>query len=438
MAIARRQFLSTLFAAGSAAPAFAQNERPGQAPVPAGAPRPPQAATAGPRRDASPETQPAAAARRGDPWIEISAANLVWNLRQIEQRAGKPVMAVVKANAYGHGLAPVARRLADAGVRHFLVGNLEEALRLRAAGARGSILNFGPFAEADAEEIVRRRISQNVFDDRVNILRRAAQRLGVGVRVQVKVDTGLGRFGVPHEQAGEFLDRVAYLPSVGLEGVFTTLTEDADFDAVQLARFLEVTERTRKWGHDPVLRSAASSAAILDFPPACAELDVVRPGIMLYGLYPSTRAAAERKLDLRPVLALKARVAQVKTLRPGESAGYHRAFVAAREERIALVPAGYSDGLPRALAAPAASGAAAPAGGAVLIRGVRCPVLAISSNAVIVRLLDGAAASQPGDLATFLGGDAGAPGAAELAALAGSSVYAVAMAFSPSLPRLLV
>jgi alanine racemase len=158
----------------------------------------------------------------------------------------------------------------------------------------------------------------------------------------------------------------------------------------------------------------------------------------LLALYPVAIATARHRIrgrvpaDLRPVLALKARVAQVKTLRPGESAGYHRAFLAAQEERVALIPAGYSDGLPRALA-PAASSPGK--GGLVLIRGQRCPVIAISSNAIIARLSSPATDAAPGDPVTLLGADTPA---AELAALAGSSVYAIAMAMNPSLPRRLV
>lgn len=381
---------------------------------------------------------------RHDPWIEISRENLLWNLRQIRERTRKPAMAVVKANAYGHGLAPVAQVLEAAGVKHFLVGKLEEARELRSASVRGSILNFGPFAEADAEEIVRSRITQNVYDDRVEWLKRAAQKLGVGVRTQIKVDTGLGRFGVHHTRAGEFLQRVAYMPSVGIEGVFTTLTEDAEFDRVQLARFAEITERVRKWGHDPkndpVLRSAASSAAIFDCPAAYEQFDMVRPGIMLYGLYPSTRAEKENKIELRPVMSLKARVAQVKTLAAGESVGYHRTYVASQPERVATLAAGYSDGVPRALA-PSGSGLASSAGdkGAVLIGGRRCPIVMISANATVARLSDwpaNVAPAKESDEAVLIGSQGSETiTASEVAALTGSSVYGVVMAMSATLPR---
>jgi alanine racemase len=366
-----------------------------------------------------------AAAQRGDPWLEINTANLVWNLRQIQNRIGdKKLMAVVKANAYGHGLVGVARVLWQAGIRHFLVAKVDEASKMRAAGIRGRILNFGPFSDADAAEIVRLDISQNVYSEQVRALDRAAQRLGRKAHVHIKVDTGLGRVGVHHERAVEFIAMVAGLRSVAVEGVFTTFTEDPDFDAVQLARLKDVCARATQRGHSVGLRHAASSAAILDFPAAVSELDMVRPGIMLYGLYPSTRAEKERKLDLKPVMSLKCRVAQVKTLRAGESLGYHRVFTASQPEPVATLAVGYSDGLPRTLAGK----------GSTLLAGRRCAILAISSNATLVRLGDTPAAA--GDEGVLIGTQGSAAiSASEVAELTGNSVYGVVMAMSALLPQ---
>jgi alanine racemase len=367
-----------------------------------------------------------AATRRADPWLEISAAKLEWNLRQIQARVGgKRVMAVVKANGYGHGLVRVARVLEKAGVQDFLVAKLDEALELRAAGIRGRILNFGVFADGDAREIVRLGITQNVYTNQVDVLARAASRAQRPARVEIKVDTGLGRFGLLHEQALDFIARVAALRGVQIEGVFTTFTEEPDFDRVQLTRLKEICRRAAERGVKFGLRHAASSAAIVDFPDAYEQLDLVRPGITLYGLYPSERAEKERKLDLRPVLALKARVAYVKTLRAGESVSYHRAFLATQPERIATLPVGYSDGFPRALAGK----------GNVLIAGRRCPIVAMSANATMVRLGDPPAAI--GDEAVLIGsqGDATIP-ASEVARQIGSSVYGVAMGMSALLPTI--
>jgi alanine racemase len=411
MRIDRREFLGWL-AAGGAASVLPQSL---------------SAQVSMPARSAARAT---AAGRSGDPWLEISKANLVWNFRQIQSRVGgKPIMAVIKANGYGHGLAGVARTLEAAGAKHFLVGKLGEARALRASGIRARILNFGPFSDADAADIIRLGISQNVYTDQVQALDRAARRLGphARARVHIKVDTGLGRFGVPHDRAMEFIAQVAALHSVAIEGVFTTFTEDPEFDRVQLSRLKEICARATQSGFSIGLRHAASSDAICEFPAACTELDMVRPGIMLYGLYPSTHAETERKLDLKPALSLKARVAYVKTLRPGESVSYHRAFTASQPERIATLAVGYSDGFPRTLAGK----------GAVLISGRRCPILTISANAMIVRLGETPAAI--GDEVVLLGaqGDA-AISASEIADLTGASVYNVVIGMSGLLPQVFV
>lgn len=402
----RRKFFATL-AAGGAAAALGEGT-----------------ATAASSLDAI-DASAEAARPSFDPWLEINTANLIWNLRQIQSRVkGKPVMAVIKANAYGHGLVGVARALEGAGVNHFLVGKLDEARQLRAAGVGGLILNFGPFTDSDAEEIIQLGISQNVYTGAVEALSRAASRLERPAHVHLKVDTGLGRVGVPYGRALEFVEQVARLPGVVVDGIFTTLTEDTEFDAIQLARLQEICARASEAGFSLGLRHAASSDAILTLPASYVELDLVRPGIMLYGLYPSEKAERERALELKPALTLKSRVVYVKTLRPGESVSYHRAFTATEPEAVATLPVGYSDGFPRALAGK----------GSVLLGGRRCAILAISANAAIARLGDTPAAV--GDEAVLIGAQGGEEvSVSEIARLTESSVYAVVMGTSALLPR---
>ncbi len=403
MKFSRREFFGLVSATAAAALA-----------LPGAAQKPPQRATEPPREVSG-----------WDPWLEINTQNLVWNLRQIQARVGgKPVMAVVKANGYGHGLVETARVLAEAGVEHFLVAKLDEARALRRAGIAGMILNFGPFAETEAEEIIRLSISQNVYTDQVDVLARAATRIKLPAHVHIKVDTGLGRVGVHHSRALEFIEQVAALQGVVLDGVFTTFTEDPEFDRVQLAPFKDICARATERGINLGLRHAASSDAILNLPAAVEGLDMVRPGIMLYGLYPSEKAEQERKLDLKPALALKARVAYVKTLAAGESVSYHRVFTASEPTRVATLPVGYSDGVPRALQGK----------GSLLIGGQRCPILAISANAIIAHLGD--APALPGDEAVLIGRQGSEEIlASEVARLAETSVYGVVMAMNSLLPR---
>lgn len=361
-----------------------------------------------------------------DPWLEINAANLRWNLKQIQSRIGhKPIMAVIKANAYGHGLTGTARLVEGARIQHFMVGKLEEACELRSKGVRGRILNFGPFSEKQADNIASLDISQNVYTDHVDSLDRAAKRAGRRAFVHVKIDTGLGRFGVPHEQALRFLERVHRLQNVAIEGVFTTLTEDPDYDQVQLRRFHAICRHAADAGIAVGLRHAASSGAICDTPNAFETLDMVRPGTMLYGLYPSLKAERERKLDLKPILTLKARVAYVKTIGPGDCISYRRAYKATRNERVATLAVGYADGFPHALAGK----------GQVLIAGRRCPVLTVTSNAAVVQLKDTPASL--GDEAVLIGKQGSEDiTVSEVAQLTGSSVYAIVMQLSGALPRI--
>lgn len=298
-------------------------------------------------------------------------------------------------------------------------------MRARNGGVRGRILNFGPFSEEQADNIASLDISQNVFTDHVDSLDRAAKRADRRAFVHVKIDTGLGRFGVPHEQALRFLERVHRLQNVVIEGVFTTLTEDPDYDQVQLGRFHALCRHAADAGIAVGLRHAASSGAICDTPNAFETLDMVRPGTMLYGLYPSLKAERERKLDLRPILTLKARVAYVKTIGPGDSISYRRAYKATRNERVATLAVGYSDGFPHALAGK----------GQVLIAGRRCPVLTVTSNAAVVQLKDTPASL--GDEAVLIGKQGSEDiTVSEVAQLTGSSVYAIVMQLSGALPRI--
>ncbi len=362
-----------------------------------------------------------------DPWIELDSAALSHNIAAIRSRVGsRPIVAVIKGNGYGHGLVEMGRMLQREGVRHMAVAKVAEALALREVGVEGMILNFGPFAGRDVSEIVRAEVSQTVFTDQVEELDRGARSLGRTTPVQVNIDTGLGRVGVPYREATPFLRKVASLEGVRLEGVFTAFTEDADFDRIQLRRFLEVCESAGREGVNVGLRHAASSAGLMNFPESF--LDMVRPGIAVYGHYPSNETWRSRPLELSPVLSLKTRVVYVKTLAPGDALSYHRAFVAERRTRVATLPLGYSDGYPYTLAGKAD----------VLIRGRRFPVIAlVTANHVLVNLGEAEDISI-GDEAVLVGGQ-GSEGidAQPLAEMAGFSVYKLLIGMGSALPRLI-
>jgi alanine racemase len=358
-------------------------------------------------------------------WIEVDLSRVRRNLARVRARVrGRRVMAVVKANAYGHGLVEVARCLAAEGADAFMVGNFREAVTLRHAGIQGLVLNFGPFPEGSGRTLVELGISQVVFTRDVEGLAAAAKAVGRRTSVHVLVDTGLGRLGVPHDQASGFIESVASLRDLQIEGVMTDLSEDAELDRAQLDRFLQVCERARGQGIELGLRHAASSDAVVSRDEEFL-LDMVRPGILLYGHQPSEAAARERVLEVEAALSLKARVALAKRLKPGDAVSYHRAFVAREETDVATLPLGYSDGFP-----------VLPAGkGTVLAAGRRHALLTpATANHVVVRVDGGEV--RTGDEVVLIGdGTNGSPTAEDLARDAGVSVYRILIGLNPLVPR---
>lgn len=363
---------------------------------------------------------------RTDPWLEIDLNNIAWNLLQIRERVHpRPVMAVIKANAYGHGLVEIARFLEQQNIRFLAVGKVQEALLLRESAVKTPILNFGPFSNQDAEQLVQLNISQSVYADNVSFLADAAHKLHQKAKVHIKVDTGLGRVGVPYYQAISFIEKVAAMTDISIEGIFTTFTEDENFDKIQLERFLHVCDAAKKQGINIRLRHAASSAALLSFPQA--HLDMVRPGITIYGHYPSDKEYQVRKIDLKPAMTLKTRVMYVKTLRPGDSVSYHRRFTAQQETQVATLPVGYSDGFPHQVAEK----------GEVIIQGRRYPIIAaVTANHTTVNIT-GSNGIKIGDEAVLIGKQGDNQITVEqLADWVGTSVYKIVIGMNPLLPRI--
>ena len=310
-----------------------------------------------------------------DPWIELDMDALASNIREIRNRVGeRPIMAVVKCNAYGHGDVEIATALQrDSGVRHFMVVKVREAIRLREAGVEGMILNVGPFSRTQVPDLLNHDISQAVYTDAVNLLSDEAGKSGAAAKVHVYVDTGMGRVGVPHRSALEFIKEVAALPNVEIEGTFTDMTEDDDFNPIQIERIEDICKMANAQSIATGIRHAASTAEVDRYP--YAWLDMVRPGSCIVGLEPERQT----QLKISPVMTFKTRVAFVKTLQAGESLSYHRAYKIEKETRIATLPCGYSDGYP-----PVVTNMAD-----VLIRGRRHPVVApITANHMMVDVTD--------------------------------------------------
>lgn len=359
------------------------------------------------------------------PWVEVDLDCIAHNFRQIKAIAGdRPLMPVIKGNAYGHGLAAVGLFLEKIGAAGLCVGKLEEALLLRQAGVGCPILNFGPYSKKEAEYVVAHDITQSVFNEAVAYLDAAAAKLGKRAMVHLKLDTGLGRVGVPHEDALGYLGYLTRLLHVQIKGVFTSLSEDGSLDRLQMERFHAVHRAASEAGIVLGVRHIASSAGLLVYPEA--HLDMVRPGISTFGYYPSTDEFRQRKIDLQPALSLKTRVSNVRKLRPGDSVGYHQAYVAAGEHLLVTGAIGYPDGFPPQLAG----------GGEVLIQGRRHPlVMAATANHIYIK----AGIDEPirlGDEIVIIGRQEDEQISCEdLAKLSGLSEYKLLASINPLVPR---
>src|SRR5437899_7278079 len=326
-----------------------------------------------------------------DPWIEISAAALQRNIAAIRRRVdGRPILAVIKNNGYGAGVVNVARILdpLDA-VAGFAVVKLHEAVTLRDAGVSRPLLLLGPFAATELVEIVRRRIMPMVYTPIGDTLDRAAARVGRPVPIHICVDTGIGRVGVPFRQAPPLITDLASRRSVAIAGTMMTFTEDPEFDPEQLHRFITLSQDLEGRGVRLGRRHTASSFALFQHPESFLEM--VRPGMAVYGIYSEPEFRSAGVMELRPAISLKARVAYVKQLQPGDSAGYERAYKTDKPVWLATVPVGHADGLPRSAAS----------GGRVRIGGHMYPIVASVSASHCIVEIGSEASVAIGDIATM-------------------------------------
>lgn len=359
-----------------------------------------------------------------DPWIEIHPGNLRHNVGEIQRRVtSRPILGVIKNNGYGMGVVNAARLLeALPAIAGLAVVKLHEAVSLRDAGVRKPVLLMGPFDERNLEDAVARDIMPMVYTPLGATLDKISRKLQKPVLLHICVDTGIGRVGVPYRQAAGLIRDLAGRKSVRLEGVMMTFTEDEEFDKEQLARFQSLCGSLEQEGVAVGRKHAASSFALFQHPDAF--LDMVRPGMALYGIYSEPQFRGSRILELRPVLSLKTRVAYVKQLHQGESAGYNRAYVAKNDVWVATLPVGHGDGLPREAAR----------GARVRIRGELYPIVASVSASHCIVEIGAEPRVEIGDPVTFFDWEAGSR-PDDFAAAYGGSVYDLTMHMNPLLPR---
>ncbi len=365
-------------------------------------------------------------------WLEISRNALLGNLRNISNRFqdGTKTLAVIKANAYGHGLLEVAECLRDE-VEFFGVSTIEEAMLLRQKYENASILLFGIHSRDSIRQAVQARISlcvsgsgdaREIFD--------AAVRAGIPAKIHVKIDTGMGRLGIPVWEAQSEIRHISMMDMVYLEGIFTHFAQserpDDSFTLKQIASFTEIIEWAERNGIHFLYRHASNSGGVFNYPEA--RLNLVRPGIALYGMMPGT--SVRPGFEPEAVLSWKARIIQLKNLSKGESTGYGRTYITDRDTTIGIIPVGYSHGYPFGLSNK----------GVVLCGGKRYPVAGrVSMDYLAIDFGADGGKIRKGDIVTLIGRDGDETISAEL--LAGGAktiVYEIVTRIGAHLPRIVV
>jgi alanine racemase len=359
--------------------------------------------------------------------VIIHIDNFLYNLGRVRELAGPSVKicAPVKANAYGHGAVQIAAAAEKAGADFLGVAAPAEAAELRAAGIRLPILLFGLCLPQDAEGLLRNDVSAVAVDDAgIAFFEEAAAKTNKKARLHLKIDTGMGRIGCTPEDAPRLARRIASSPRLILEGVCTHFavsdTRERAFTLRQIEIFRSALERIWRDGVSPVIVHAANSGALLQYPEA--HFDMARPGILLYGYYPS--GETPRPFPLKPVMELRAPVLWVKQAAAGTPISYGCTYTAPAPTWIATLGIGYADGYPRL-----ASGK-----GRALIGGTFYPIAGRVTMDQTMLNLGPQTEIKPGDQAVLFG-PGGAPGADEVAAHAQTIAYEITCGINPRAPR---
>jgi len=314
-------------------------------------------------------------------WTEIDLGKLRRNLRLIRHDLPSPVrlMAVVKDEAYGHGALDVARIALEEGAWGFGLSTLEEAMHLRDGGITAPLLLLGERQEAELEWCVAHDLTVCLNEPHtVRKLAKIAANFGKQVPVHVKIHTGMSRYGVRWDEALPLIEQIIAEKSLLLEGVMTHFAQSDEtektFANLQFARFNEVVKALEQRNISVKLRHTCNSGGFLDLPQA--HLDMVRVGILMHGIFPSQ--VCRQIPGIEPVMSVKARIAAIQKIKPGEVVGYGMRYTATSERRIAILPIGYGDGFPRVRNE-----------GCALIHGHRAPLVGgVAMDAITVDITD--------------------------------------------------
>lgn len=373
------------------------------------------------------------ATTRRPTWAEIDLDALAANFHEVRRLVGSEVkvMAVVKADAYGHGAAECARRLAAEGADWFAVALPEEGIELRRAGIEQPILCLEGFWEGQAGACLKYQLVPVIYRlDMAEAFESAAREAGVVADVHVKIDTGVGRLGVRYDGAAtEFARALKHFAHLRVDGLMTHFASADDaardsFTAEQLARFHVAHDSFRAAGHAPTFVDMANSAATFAHP--ATRGNMVRPGGVLYGLWRDVLQTPNEPPQLRPVLAVRSRIILLKWIGAGETLGYGCTFEATRPTLVATLPIGYHDGYARALSNR----------GRVIVRGQYAPIAGrISMDLTLVDVTD-VRGAELDDQVTLIGTDGElSVTAEEIAKIAGTISYEITCGISARVPR---
>ncbi|MDE6607101.1 MAG: serine racemase VanT catalytic subunit, partial [Lachnospiraceae bacterium] len=349
-------------------------------------------------------------------WIEIDEKNLIHNVRELKKAIPKgcELMAVVKADAYGHGAFRTAVCLEKNGVKAFAVATIEEGIALRAFGIRGEILILGYTHPERAKELYKHKLMQTLTDYEYAC---ALNRQKYAVKAHIKIDTGMHRLGFDYRDA-ERISAAFSMKYINVCGIYTHFCdsdnlsyEASGFTDSQISNFYKSLKELKRQGIPIPKTHMQSSYGLMNYPEL--SCDYVRAGIALYGVYSTFESDTRQQLDLRPVLSLRARIVLLRTIKSGESAGYGRDFTADRDSTIAIVSIGYADGLPRNLS---------DGKGEMIVRGCPAPVIGrICMDQCMIDVTEIYSAAV-GDIVTLIGKDGGERIAAEEMAEAAGTI----------------
>ncbi|MFA4984443.1 MAG: alanine racemase [Candidatus Omnitrophota bacterium] len=358
-------------------------------------------------------------------WAEINLRNLAYNFSRVKTmlNPGTKVMVCVKADAYGHGLVPVSKKLSSCGVDYLSVASIDEGIALRRAGIKKPILVLGMILKTDARPLIEYNLSQTVCTlELASALNSIAASKNRKINIHVKVDTGMGRLGILPKDASVFIKKVRRMRSLNIEGLFTHIScadTNRDFTSYQIGIFDRLADKLAREGLEVHLLHAANSLGVIDYPKS--HFNMVRPGLVIYGLYPKEKLYVR----LKPVLSLKTRVVYSKDVPRGFGISYGRTYITKRNTTVATLPIGYGDGYPRNLSNIAP----------VLIKGRRFTLSGrVCMDQVMVDV--GGLKVRIGDEAVLIGSQGSCTvSAEELSALSGTIPYEIVCGLGSRVPR---